>query len=225
MASGATTAQAVWTGAGFTRDRLGRPRRAQRQLHHHDPVDRRRLRRPLHQRRGGEPTMNTFIRGSGAASSRPGPRRVRADHPALPAPARRDLRSGPSRVRLQHPDQRRPRGRPYRDRQSVRAQHHQEGEGLRRRSSSSATQASRSTSTRSTPTAHPTLPPSAPCVAVGCLAVVSFEATYFPITPFISNILFKNGVTFEATSVLSVEYSCPLTPTDGVAALNCPKQP
>ena len=52
-------------------------------------------------------------------------------------------------------------------------------------------------------------------VAVGCLAVVSFEATYFPITPFISNILFRNGVTFEATSVLSVEYSCPLTPTDG----------
>ena len=62
-------------------------------------------------------------------------------------------------------------------------------------------------------------------VAVGCLAVVSFEATYFPITPFVSNILFRNGVTFEATSVLSVEYSCPLTPTDGVAALNCPKQP
>ena len=61
-------------------------------------------------------------------------------------------------------------------------------------------------------------------IAVGCLAVVSF-ATYFPITPFISNILFKNGVTFEAVSVLSVEYSCPLTPTDGVAALNCPKQP
>lgn len=62
-------------------------------------------------------------------------------------------------------------------------------------------------------------------VAVGCLAVVSFEATYFPITPFISNILFKNGVTFEAVSVLSVEYSCPLTPTDAVAAAACPKQP
>ena len=62
-------------------------------------------------------------------------------------------------------------------------------------------------------------------VAVGCLAVVSFEATYFPITPFIGNILFKNGVTFEAVAALSVEYSCPLTPTDGVAALACPKQP
>lgn len=62
-------------------------------------------------------------------------------------------------------------------------------------------------------------------VAVGCLAVVSFEATYRPITPFISNIIFGNGVTFEAQSVLSVEFSCPLDPTDGAAAANCPKQP
>jgi Flp pilus assembly protein TadG len=62
-------------------------------------------------------------------------------------------------------------------------------------------------------------------VAVGCLAVVSFEATYFPITPFISNILFRDGVTMEAVAALSVEYSCPLTPTDSVAALACPKQP
>ena len=62
-------------------------------------------------------------------------------------------------------------------------------------------------------------------VAVGCLAVVSFEATYQPITPLIGNILFKNGVTFTARSVLSVEYSCPLNPLDGTAAANCPKQP
>jgi Flp pilus assembly protein TadG len=62
-------------------------------------------------------------------------------------------------------------------------------------------------------------------VAVGCLAVVSFEATYEPITPFIRDIIFKNGVTFTAKSVLSVEYSCPLTPTDAVAAAQCPKQP
>jgi Flp pilus assembly protein TadG len=68
---------------------------------------------------------------------------------------------------------------------------------------------------------------STPCalVAVGCLAVVSFEATYQPITPFISNIIFKNGVTFTARSVLSVEFSCPLDPLDGVAAADCPKQP
>jgi Flp pilus assembly protein TadG len=62
-------------------------------------------------------------------------------------------------------------------------------------------------------------------IAVGCLAVVSFEATYQPITPLIGNIIFKNGVTFTARSVLSVEYSCPLNPLDGAAAANCPKQP
>jgi Flp pilus assembly protein TadG len=68
---------------------------------------------------------------------------------------------------------------------------------------------------------------SKPCalVANSCLAVVSFEATYFPITPIVSNILFKNGVTFEATSILTVEYNCPADPTDGVAAAACPKQP
>jgi Flp pilus assembly protein TadG len=61
-----------------------------------------------------------------------------------------------------------------------------------------------------------------PCIDVGCLAVVSFQATYFPITPFVSNILFRNGVTFEAVSVLSVEYACPNTI---VTAAQCPKQP
>ena len=54
-----------------------------------------------------------------------------------------------------------------------------------------------------------------PCalVAVGCLAVVSFEATYRPITPIISNLIYGNGVTFKATSILRVENSCPLDPT------------
>ena len=68
---------------------------------------------------------------------------------------------------------------------------------------------------------------SIPCatIAVGCLAVVSFEATYNPITPLIGNIVFRNGVTFEARSVLSVEFSCPLVPTDAAAAALCPKQP
>jgi hypothetical protein len=66
-----------------------------------------------------------------------------------------------------------------------------------------------------------------PCalVAVGCLAVVSFEATYRPITPIIGNLIYGNGVTFRATSVLSVESSCPLDPTDAVAAALCAKQP
>jgi Flp pilus assembly protein TadG len=64
-----------------------------------------------------------------------------------------------------------------------------------------------------------------PCdlVAVGCLAVVSFEATYQPITPIVSNIIFGSGVTFTAKSVLSIEYQCPNT-TFPTADL-CPRQP
>ncbi len=64
-----------------------------------------------------------------------------------------------------------------------------------------------------------------PCalVAVNCLAVVRFEATYVPITPLISNILFGSGVTFAATSVLNVEYMCPNV--DFPTANLCPKQP
>jgi len=58
--------------------------------------------------------------------------------------------------------------------------------------------------------------------AVGCFAVVKFESTYRPLTPIIGRFLFKNGVTFTATSVLPVEYSCPnATHT----AAQCPKQP
>ncbi len=65
--------------------------------------------------------------------------------------------------------------------------------------------------------------PSCALVAVNCLAVVRFEATYRPITPLISNILFGSGVTFTATSVLNVEYMCPniTFPTANL----CPKQP
>jgi hypothetical protein len=65
-------------------------------------------------------------------------------------------------------------------------------------------------------------------VAVGCLALVSFEATYRPITPIVSNILFASGVTFTATSQLSVEYSCPpnlLAVTVAADAALCPRQP
>jgi hypothetical protein len=57
-------------------------------------------------------------------------------------------------------------------------------------------------------------------VAVGCLAVVSFEADYRPITPLISNIVFGSGVTFRAQSVLSVEYQCP---NAKFTAAQCPK--
>jgi Flp pilus assembly protein TadG len=59
-------------------------------------------------------------------------------------------------------------------------------------------------------------------VAVGCLAVVTFESTYRPITPIIGRILFQNGVTLTASSVLSVEYSCP---NATFTAAQCPKQP
>jgi Flp pilus assembly protein TadG len=64
-----------------------------------------------------------------------------------------------------------------------------------------------------------------PCnlVAVGCLAVVSFEATYVPITPIVSNIVFGDGVDFTARSVLSVEYRCPNETLTN--ANKCPKQP
>jgi Flp pilus assembly protein TadG len=58
--------------------------------------------------------------------------------------------------------------------------------------------------------------------AVGCLAVVTFEATYQPITPIVSNILFKTGVTFTAKSVLPVEFTCPDTL---LTAAQCPRQP
>lgn len=66
---------------------------------------------------------------------------------------------------------------------------------------------------------------SKPCspVAVGCLAVVSFQATYQPITPIISNILFGSGVTFTAKSELTVEYSCPNAVF--TTGNKCPKQP
>jgi hypothetical protein len=62
-----------------------------------------------------------------------------------------------------------------------------------------------------------------PCspVAVGCLAVVSFEADYRPITPLIGNIVFGSGVKFSAVSILSVEYQCP---NAKFTANQCPKQ-
>jgi Flp pilus assembly protein TadG len=65
-----------------------------------------------------------------------------------------------------------------------------------------------------------------PCttpVPVGCMAVVSFEATYRPLTPIIGRILFGSGVTFTAKSVETVEYSCPNPP--GLVVAQCPKQP
>ena len=59
-------------------------------------------------------------------------------------------------------------------------------------------------------------------IAVGCLAVVTFEGTYQPITPIIGAIVFGGGVTFTAETVLPVEFSCP---NGTLTAAQCPKQP
>lgn len=68
---------------------------------------------------------------------------------------------------------------------------------------------------------------SSPCTDAGgyfgCIAVVSFESTFRPLTPIIGNIVFKNGVTLTATTSLPVEYDCPNAQYP--AAANCPKQP
>lgn len=66
-------------------------------------------------------------------------------------------------------------------------------------------------------TSRPCSPP-----AVGCLAVVTFETTYHPFTPVIGQMMFKDGVTFTAKAVLTVEYSCP---NSTHTAAQCPRQP
>ncbi|HJP90031.1 MAG TPA: TadE/TadG family type IV pilus assembly protein [Candidatus Limnocylindrales bacterium] len=59
-------------------------------------------------------------------------------------------------------------------------------------------------------------------IGVGCLAVVTFTGVYQPITPIIGGILFKNGVTFTAKTVLPVEFSCP---NSLLTSAQCPRQP
>jgi Flp pilus assembly protein TadG len=60
-------------------------------------------------------------------------------------------------------------------------------------------------------------------MALNCVAVVTYQTTYRPITPLISNILFGSGVNLAATTTLNVEYVCP-NPNVTVAT-NCAKQP
>ena len=62
-----------------------------------------------------------------------------------------------------------------------------------------------------------------PPIAVGCAAVVKFESTFWPLTPMIGQIVFGNGATLRAETVLPVEFTCPSTSIP--AAANCPKQP
>jgi Flp pilus assembly protein TadG len=59
-------------------------------------------------------------------------------------------------------------------------------------------------------------------VPIGCLVNVTYATTFQLITPIVAQILFSNGVTLTATSVLPVEFTCPNAAT---TAANCPKQP
>jgi Flp pilus assembly protein TadG len=74
----------------------------------------------------------------------------------------------------------------------------------------------------SAPNADPSLNANCGPVGFGCVAIVRFQSTYTPMTPIIRNILFPTGVTFVATSVEVVEFTCPNATT---TAANCPKQP
>ncbi len=56
-----------------------------------------------------------------------------------------------------------------------------------------------------------------------CVAVVTYQTTFRPITPLIANILFSGGVTLQAVSIQELEYVCPNATIANAA--NCPKQP
>lgn len=75
---------------------------------------------------------------------------------------------------------------------------------------------------RATPNADPELNAVCTPIQIGCLAVVTFETDYQPITPLVKQIVFSSGVKLVAKSVLAVEFICPNTVT---TAANCPKQP
>ena len=72
------------------------------------------------------------------------------------------------------------------------------------------------------PSPNYTTNPACSPLKIGCVAIVSFQTTFRPITPIISSFLFSNGVTLTATSIEAIEFVCPNTIT---AAANCPKQP
>ena len=58
---------------------------------------------------------------------------------------------------------------------------------------------------------------------IDCVAVVTYQTTFRPITPLISNIMFSSGVTFTAQSVQAIEFVCPNSLV--ASSANCPKQP
>lgn len=59
-------------------------------------------------------------------------------------------------------------------------------------------------------------------LTVDCVAVVTYQTTYRPITPVLSNILFASGVTLQAQAVQQLEYICP---NSSHVAAACPRQP
>jgi hypothetical protein len=62
-----------------------------------------------------------------------------------------------------------------------------------------------------------------PPVAIGCLARVTYATKLWPITPIVRQVIFNNGITMTATSVLPVEFTCP---NDKITlSSDCPKQP
>jgi Flp pilus assembly protein TadG len=60
-------------------------------------------------------------------------------------------------------------------------------------------------------------------MALDCVAIVTFQTTFQPITPIISNILFASGVTLSATSIERIEYVCPNINVP--VSTGCAKQP
>jgi Flp pilus assembly protein TadG len=73
-----------------------------------------------------------------------------------------------------------------------------------------------------TPNVDPRTNPACTPINVGCIAVVTFETTFRPVTPLISSFLFPAGVKLTAVSTMPVEFLCPNATT---AAAACPKQP
>lgn len=60
-------------------------------------------------------------------------------------------------------------------------------------------------------------------ITLDCVAVVTYQTTYRPVTPIISNLVFPLGVTLQARSIQQVEYVCPNALI--TSAASCPKQP
>jgi Flp pilus assembly protein TadG len=61
-------------------------------------------------------------------------------------------------------------------------------------------------------------------IAVGCVAVVTAEADWQPITPIVGNIV--GQMTFSARSELPIEFVCPsLSIPEFASSGDCPKQP